>query len=77
LEKPSCSHQSNWWFVIGQPIDNDKRLYSTKPRQPVEIQGYTTDEAGVDLQATGSAVRGLLKRGRAKLLARLGGPVNE
>ena len=38
----------------------------------VERQGYTAAEAGMALRATPSAVRGLLLRGRAKLIARLG-----
>jgi len=37
----------------------------------VEIQGYSSEEAGIVLRRPGSAVRGLLFRGRAKLVSRL------
>ena len=36
----------------------------------VEIQGYSTDEAGLAMRCSGSAVRGLLIRGRSRLLSR-------
>ncbi len=42
----------------------------------VELQGFTGDEAALALHCTASAVRGLLLRARAKLVARLGNPPN-
>ncbi|MBX3465195.1 MAG: sigma-70 family RNA polymerase sigma factor [Planctomycetes bacterium] len=39
----------------------------------VELQGFTSEEAAVALDASAAAVRGLLLRARARLIARLGG----
>jgi RNA polymerase sigma factor (sigma-70 family) len=39
--------------------------------QMVELEGYSAEEAGLALRCSGSAVRGLLLRSRAKLVARL------
>ncbi len=39
--------------------------------QLVELKGYTAEEAGLALDMTGSAVRGLLLRGRARLAVAL------
>ena len=38
----------------------------------VEMQGYAAEEAGLAMRCSDSAVRGLLLRGRAKLVTRLG-----
>ena len=38
----------------------------------VELHDYSAEEAGVAMRCTGSAVRGLLRRARARLVSRLG-----
>lgn len=38
----------------------------------VELQGFNADEAGLAMDCSGAAVRGLLLRSRAKLVARMG-----
>ncbi len=43
----------------------------------VEVQGYSAEEAGLALVISGSAVRGLLLRGRTKLIARMSDPMSE
>ena len=38
----------------------------------VEIQGFPAEEAGLAMRCSGAAIRGLLLRGRAKLVSRVG-----
>ncbi|MBK8976285.1 MAG: sigma-70 family RNA polymerase sigma factor [Planctomycetes bacterium] len=68
LETPTGRARSNELLRIAAQELSERELEAWRM---VEIEGYTTDEAGLALGCSGSAVRGLMLRSRQRLVMRL------
>jgi RNA polymerase sigma factor (sigma-70 family) len=71
IETPTSHARSSELLQIAEHELSERELTAW---ELVEIDGYSADEAGLAMRCSGSAIRGLLLRSRARLIARLGRP---
>ncbi|MCC6669543.1 MAG: sigma-70 family RNA polymerase sigma factor [Planctomycetes bacterium] len=69
LETPTSGARVGELMALAQRELTDREF---KAWDLVEVQGYSAEEAGLAMRCSGSAVRGILLRSRAKLVAHLG-----
>jgi RNA polymerase sigma factor (sigma-70 family) len=68
LETPTSHARSSELLQIAEAELSEREREAW---QMVELEGYSAEEAGLAMRCSGSAIRGLLLRSRARLVARL------